>query len=541
MNNFLKIIFTLVLFSSFWTVNAVQIEIQTWTEQQNEIKIKTTTNEKQKKESITDQITKWNKKIENISLVTVFEYFSKFFEEKTPESYKYISLNFTWIEPGSEFEKSLKILVYNNKIANLKTNLSKAETTYLNSAAFYELAYRILWTWYSQERKESWSTKKIDYYDLEIIEESYIVLKNKELYERAIEMNTWTNEVFWEVYETIINEHFEKEKLDKNKLIYWAIEWLTKATNDKHTIYFPPTESKDFLSSLSWDFEWIWTYVEMPEPGKFVISAPIPDSPAEKAWIKWWDEVIAVDWKEITKEHSQLEIISWIKGKAWTEVNLKIKRWSEILEFKIKREMVHLKSIKTEFNWNSFIIKINWFNENVAKEFVDALNELKQKIWIKKIIIDLRDNWGWYLNEAVEILSLFVPKWKPVTVVKYPKSEWNYLSKWWSIVSLDDYELVFLQNGSTASASEIVIWTMKDYFPKIKVIWTKSYWKGSVQAIKEFSDGSSFKYTTAKWFTWRSKTWIDWVWITPDVEIELDETLLKEKKIDNQLEKALSI
>ena len=81
MNNFLKIIFTLVLFSSFWTVNAVQIEIQTWTEQQNEIKIKTTTNEKQKKESITDQITKWNKKIENISLVTVFEYFSKFFEE----------------------------------------------------------------------------------------------------------------------------------------------------------------------------------------------------------------------------------------------------------------------------------------------------------------------------------------------------------------------------------------------------------------------------------------------------------------------------
>ena len=67
MNNFLKIIFTLVLFSSLCTVNAVQIEIQTWTEQQNEIKIKTTTNEKQKKESITDQITKWNKKIENIS------------------------------------------------------------------------------------------------------------------------------------------------------------------------------------------------------------------------------------------------------------------------------------------------------------------------------------------------------------------------------------------------------------------------------------------------------------------------------------------
>ena len=66
MNNFLKIIFTLVLFSSFWTVNAVQIEIQTWTEQQNEIKIKTTTNEKQKKESITEQITKWNKKIETL-------------------------------------------------------------------------------------------------------------------------------------------------------------------------------------------------------------------------------------------------------------------------------------------------------------------------------------------------------------------------------------------------------------------------------------------------------------------------------------------
>ena len=294
------------------------------------------------------------------------------------------------------------------------------------------------------------------------------------------------------------------------------------------------------MSSLAWDFYWIWTFVDMPEPWKFIITSPISWWPAEKAGIRWWDEVIEVDWKAVTKENSQNEIVGWIRWEEWTEVNLKIKRWTETLEIKVKREKVHMKSIETKTNWNAFIMKINWFNEGISTEFREAIEELKQKN-IKKLIIDLRNNWGGYLDEVVTMLWYVIPKWEPVAVVKYVKDEWSYISKWQNLLDLNNYDVVFLQNSGTASASEIMIWTIKDYFPNVKIIWEKSYWKGSVQNIKEFFDGSSLKYTTAKWFTWKTKTWIDWVWIEPTEKVELDEQKLKDFKIDTQMDRALNI
>ncbi len=153
----------------------------------------------------------------------------------------------------------------------------------------------------------------------------------------------------------------------------------------------------------------------------------------------------------------------------------------------------------------------------------------------------MRNNWGGYLDEVVTMLWYVIPKWEPVAVVKYVKDEWSYISKWQNLLDLNNYDVVFLQNSGTASASEIMIWTIKDYFPNVKIIWEKSYWKGSVQNIKEFFDGSSLKYTTAKWFTWKTKTWIDWVWIEPTEKVELDEQKLKDFKIDTQMDRALNI
>lgn len=493
-----------------------------------------------KTETISDKITQ-NQEIKNISLEKIFIYFSKFFEEETPESYKYISLNYNWFQKGSELEKALQILVYNNKIPNSITNLSWISTKQVTATEFFKLASNILWT-----SEQNYWTKIVDYYDLEIVEESYKVLKNKKVYEENYFTNPyvqsfWTMWILNDVYSTIANEHFDKDLIDKNKLLYSAIEWLANSTWDKHTVYFPPTESQDFLSSLSGDFEWIWAYVEMPQPWFFIITSPISWWWAEKAGIKWWDQVIAVDGKEITKENSQNEIVSWIRWKSGTEVTLKIKRWNQILEIKVTRQKVHLISVETKSNWNSFIIKINAFNENVSGEFKKAVEELNTKNWVRKIIFDLRNNWGWFLDEVVTILSYMIPKGESVAHVKYIDTDWEYISKGYNLLDPSKYEIVFLQNTWTASASEIMIWTMKDYFPNTKIVWEKSYWKGSVQSIKEFFDGSSFKYTIAKWFTWKTKTWIDWVGITPDIKIELDENKLKNYNIDTQMQKALSI
>lgn len=484
------------------------------------------------------QIEKSNKKI---NTEESFVFFSKFFEESTPESFKYINLNFYGIEKWSKIEKALKILIYNNKIPNLNIDFWKILKHDLKAINFYKISEKILGTGFSEDTiKARWS-ENIDINDLSITKQSYEIIKNKDFFEKQFNENSIVKPVLDKVFDIIINEHYDKEKFDKNEIYYSAIKWITTATWDKHTVFFPPTESKDFLSNLAWDFEWIWAYIDMPEPGIFKITSPILWGPADKAWIKWWDIILEVDSKKVTEKNSQNEIVSWIKWKAGSKVDLKIQRWNEIFNLKVTREKVHIKSIETEFNGNNFIIKISGFNENVANEFKEALNELKARKDIKKIIIDLRNNGGGYLDEVSEILWFVIEKWSPVVHVKYLHTQWDYLSNWANLIDLNNYELVFLQNWWTASASEIMIWTIKDYFQNTKIIWEKSYGKWSVQTIKEFDDWSSLKFTTAKWFTWKSKTWIDWIWITPDIKLEFNENNFKNFGIDNQLERALSI
>lgn len=526
MKKILKIMLFIVFTLNFLNVNAEN----------------TKEKEKINNKSIVEDFTKWDLNFKNFTIENSLVFFSKFYENTTPESYKYIKLNFIWIKEWSDLEKALKILVYNNKINNFYANFSWKEKNQISFENFYKLAEKIIWVYSSEDTIKTLSSERnLDYTDLEIIEQAFKNQKSKIEFEKYLNTKKWDKSIIDNVYNILINDYYDKSKLDKEKLIYSAVEWMTKSIWDKHTVFFPPKESKDFLWWLNWDFEWIWTYVEMPEPWIFKITSPIVWWPAEKAWIKWWDLIVEVDWKKITKENSQSEIISWIKWPEWTEVNLKINRnWDEFY-LKVKREKVHLKSIESYFNWNNYVIKISWFNEWVSREFVDAIEILKQKNGIKKIVFDLRNNWGWFLNEVVSILSNFVPKWEPTAIVKYTVDEWKFLSKWNNLIDFSKYELVFLQNSETASASEIMIWTLKDYYKNLKIVWEKSYGKWSVQTIKEFDDWSSIKYTTAKWFTWKTKTWIDWIGILPTIEIKLNEELYKNQKIDNQLQKALSI
>jgi carboxyl-terminal processing protease len=136
------------------------------------------------------------------------------------------------------------------------------------------------------------------------------------------------------------------------------------------------------------------------------------------------------------------------------------------------------------------------------------------------------------------MLSYLVAKWENVATVKYLWYTQNIYSNWYDWINLNNYKVVILQNSGTASASEIMIWTLKDYFKNITIIWENTYWKGSVQTVREYTDGSSLKYTVAKWFTWWSETWIDWVWIAPDIELELDVEAYQ-NGTDNQLQKAI--
>ena len=256
----------------------------------------------------------------------------------------------------------------------------------------------------------------------------------------------------------------------------------------------------------------------------------------------WWDIVIWVDWVKVKKNNSLKEVISRIKWPSWTQVELEIKRWWDVFKIKIIRAEIVLNDIEYKLiKKDTFYIQIKNFWSNVSSDFKKSLEYLKNKKSVKKIIIDLRNNsWG-YLDQVTDMLSYFVEKWKPIAVVKYKSGSKNYNSKAYKIIDFSKYKIVILQNSWTASASEIMIWTIKDYYPDLILIWTKTYWKWSVQTIKPYSDWSTLKYTIAKWFTWKSKTWIDSVWIEPDLKIEFDVEQYKEDGSDNQLDEALNI
>jgi carboxyl-terminal processing protease len=356
--------------------------------------------------------------------------------------------------------------------------------------------------------------------------------------------NLWEKEkILHDVYKTISNSHYDKGTFEENQLTQWAIKGIADAVWDKYTSYFPPVESNDFFEGLEWEYEWIGSYVDMQTPGQLIIVSPIVWSPSEKAGVKWGDRVTHVDDKEITENTPLSEVISWIKGPAWTNVKLTISREEESkpLEILVTREKIILKDVEhKKLNRNTYYIQIKNFWDRVDTEFKQALEAVLEEHSTDKIIFDLRNNPGWYLGEVSTMLSYFIEAGKPTAIVNSWDRELKYNSAWYDLINFNNYELVFLQNGWSASASEIMVWSVKDYYPDTIIIGEQSFWKWSVQTLKTYSDGSTLKYTTAKWFTGNTKIWIDGVWITPDVEIIFDEERWRAIEKDNQLEEAIS-
>lgn len=342
---------------------------------------------------------------------------------------------------------------------------------------------------------------------------------------------------FWEVYNFIKLNTYDSEWIDKTKLLDSSIKWLVEWLGDKHSEYFTTDETKKFNEVLSWDFEWIWAVVEVNELW-VIIDRLIKWSPAKKYWLETWDIIIKAN--DIKLEWLELyDAVDKIKWPAWTHVKLDVlRKWeTNILNFDVVREKIKIPSVdsKTFEDWKIWYISINMFWDDTSSEFENAL---KQYMGTKWLIIDLRDNGGWYLQSAVSILSKFVENDKILVVTKYKEvlSNVNYPSiNDWNIYS---GKIVVLINENSASASEITAWALKDY-QKAILVWKKSYGKWSVQKPFDLSDWSMLKLTIAKWFTPKDVN-IDKEWITPDIEVWFEKDDF-EKSYDRQLETAKEV
>ena len=338
---------------------------------------------------------------------------------------------------------------------------------------------------------------------------------------------------YFSVYDKIKDNYYDFWEVKKEDLVEKSIVWLVSWLNDPYTEYFNPNENKNFMSSLSWDFEWIWAVLEKVDIWVKITSV-VENSPAESAWIKPWDIVTDVNWTNIAKM-STTEVIALIKWPAGKEVNLVLKRGDETIEKQLFTKAIVIPSIAVkEIDDDIWYIWVATFWDKTWIEFKKELDKLKNKKWI---IIDLRNNGGWYLEIAINMLENFIKRWDVIAYTKY--KDWKkdtYYSR--SLWDLYNWKIVVLINWFSASASEIFAWVMKDY-QKAILVWEKTYWKGSVQQPIELKDWSMIKITIAKWFTPKDKN-IDKEWIEPDVEIKLTEEDA-EKKYDRQLEEAKKV
>ncbi len=270
---------------------------------------------------------------------------------------------------------------------------------------------------------------------------------------------------------------------------------------DENSAYFNKIEAEKFMQELNEEVTGIGVNV-FSSGSNIIVSEPIPGSPAERAGIKAGDIIIGADEFDLTKMEFEAALDK-IRGKEGTIVKIKIKRSgiAEPLSFLIKREKVVLNPIDYEIVENEGKkigkIRIYSFTNTVAKEFEKALSEISGK-GIKNIIIDVRDNGGGYLDQAVAIADMFLPKDAVITTEEHKMSILN--KRYVASGKGKKYNVVMLVNGMSASASEVLTAALVEN-GVAKSVGEKTFGKGTVQTMGMTTDGGIIKYTSAFYLT----------------------------------------
>lgn len=352
--------------------------------------------------------------------------------------------------------------------------------------------------------------------------------------------------IYLQVLDSVKNDYVDKN-LDNTKLMYGSIRGLLDSLDDPYTRFLEPTSYKEMKIRLSGSYSGIGIYIGIKDKQLMVIS-PIKDTPAWKAGLKPKDKIISIDGK-VTKDMALDEAVSLIRGPRGSIVTVSILRGSakEAKDYKIPREKIVIKSVETEIlAGNIGYIKLNTFeNQNAAEEMEKAINSMKSKN-IKGIIIDVRNNGGGLLQNAIEIGSMFMKDGVIVyTIDRDGKKE--TISSTGNL--LWERPVVMLINESSASASEILAGALHDN-RKAKLVGTKSFGKASVQNVKQLEDGSAILITIAKYLT-PNGTDITKKGIEPDYLVEIptaeaealyeSEEKTADAKKDPQLKKAAEV
>jgi len=324
------------------------------------------------------------------------------------------------------------------------------------------------------------------------------------------------------------------EDVDPERLTNSAIEGMVK-TLDPYSSYLTPERYKELEIGTSGEFGGVGMEVT-EEEGFLKVIAPIEGSPAAKAGIKPGDLILAINGKT-TEGMAVFESVKLLRGPKGSNVKITLKREGEnsSIDLTLTRDIIHIESVKFDlFKGGIGYIKLSQFQEKVAEELINAVSNLEYKNggMLKGLVLDLRNNPGGLLDEAIEVADEFIDQGLIVSVKgRSPDQSKQYFAT--KGENVHDYPIVVIVNKGSASASEVVAEALQDS-NRATILGSKTFGKGSVQTIIKLDDGSGLKITTAKFYAPSGRS-INAIGVTPDVIVEDND------KRDLQMERAIEL
>ena len=344
-------------------------------------------------------------------------------------------------------------------------------------------------------------------------------------------------DLFGEVLEKINEEYVDE--IDQSKSMDSAIDGLLQSL-DPYSSYMSPEIFNEMQTETSGEFGGLGIEVSM-ESGVVKVISPIDDTPASRAGIKAGDYIVKIEDTQVQGK-SLSEAVELMRGPVGSSIELTIRRRGEkkAMTFNIIREIIEIQSVKADLlEDNIGYIRLTSFNENSSDQIKDKIKNLENNKDIKAYILDLRNNPGGLLSQAIRISDFFLDNGEIVSTKSRKASE----NRKWFVKKGDLTNgkiLMVLINYGSASASEIVAGALKDHKRAI-IIGENSYGKGSVQSIIPLKNKGAIRLTVAKYYLPSGKS-ISEVGVSPDIEInEEGEEFKIKSETDNQLNYAIKL
>ncbi|MDA7745377.1 S41 family peptidase [Candidatus Pelagibacter sp.] len=344
-------------------------------------------------------------------------------------------------------------------------------------------------------------------------------------------------DLFGEVLEKISKEYVDE--IDQSKSMDSAINGLLQSL-DPYSAYMTPESFEGMQTETSGEFGGLGIEVGM-EAGVVKVISPIDNTPASKAGLKAGDYIVKINNTQVQGK-SLMEAVDLMRGPVGSSIEITVRRRGvkKALIFNITREVIQVQSVKSELIDNNIgYIRLTSFNENSSEQIKEKINKLNKNKDLKGYILDLRNNPGGLLSQAIKISDFFLENGEIVSTRSRQASENR---KWFAKKGdlTNGKTLIILINYGSASASEIVAGALKDHKRAI-ILGENSYGKGSVQSIIPLKNRGAIRLTIAKYYLPSGKS-ISEVGVTPDIEVaEGSDDFKFNSETDNQLNFAIKL